>query len=95
MQGIAFCEYGDPNSTSTAIEGLNGLDVGESRLKVMRACIGLQQAEIDLSTGAITMLAGATSTDSEKSRVLCLMNMVTIEDLTDSGEYEGTSPLYI
>jgi splicing factor U2AF subunit len=58
-------------------------------LKVKHACTGLQQAEIDLSTGAITMLAGATSTESEKSRVLCLMNMVTIEDLTDNAEYEG------
>lgn len=69
------------------------MEIGESRLKLKQACTGLQQAEIDLSAGAITMLAGTTSTDSEKSRVLCLMNMVTPEELMDNEEYEGTHSL--
>ena len=37
----------------------------------------------------MSMLAGTTSADVEQGRVLCLLNMVTAEELLDNDEYEG------
>lgn len=101
-QGIAFCEYVDADIVEHVIEGLNSIPLGEGTLKVTRATVGLQQQiAIDGGVGAISMLAGATAVDTrEKSRVVCLMNMVTADELLNDEEYEGkflfphfTSPL--
>ena len=88
-RGIAFCEYADPASTSIAVEGLHGMELGEQALKVTRASIGYTQAA-GLETGvqAMSMFAGTTSTDLEESRVLQLLNMVTPEELIDNEDYE-------
>ncbi|KAK5041465.1 hypothetical protein LTR16_011765, partial [Cryomyces antarcticus] len=43
-RGIAFCEYADPATTDIAVEGLNGMELGDQHLKVQRASIGIQQA---------------------------------------------------
>ncbi|KAF2436682.1 hypothetical protein EJ08DRAFT_624338 [Tothia fuscella] len=88
-RGFGFCEYTDPEATAIAVEGLNGMEIGDSHVKVQRASIGLQQAAgLEMSVGAMSMLAGTVSTDHEKGRVLQLMNMVTAEELMDSSEYE-------
>jgi splicing factor U2AF subunit len=75
------------------IEGLNSIPLGEGTLKVTRATIGLQQQiAIDGGVGAISMLAGATAADTrERSRVICLMNMVTADELLNDDEYDGKS----
>lgn len=89
-QGIAFCEYLDSAATDIAVEGLNGMELGDRNLKVQRASIGVTQASgLEMGVNAMSMLAGTTSTDLEEGRVLQLLNMVTPEELIDNQEYEG------
>ena len=91
MQGIAFCEYVDPTCTDGAVEGLNGMELGDNNLKVQRASIGVTQAAgLEMGVNAMSMLAGTTSNDLEEGRVLQLLNMVTPEELIDNEDYEGT-----
>lgn len=93
-QGIAFCEYDDPEIVDAVIEGLNSIPLGDGNLKVTRATVGMQQSiGFDGGVGAISMLAGSTAADNhEKSRVLCLMNMVTSDELINDEEYDGGFP---
>lgn len=89
-QGIAFCEYADAASTAIAVEGLNGMELGDKHLKVFRASIGITQAAgLDMGVNAMSMFAKTTSQDLEEGRVLQLLNMVTAEELLDNDEYEG------
>ena len=88
-RGIAFCEYVDPSLTDVAVEGLNGLELGESKLKAQRASIGLQQVGGEMSVNAMSMMAGTTNKSVEQGRVLCLMNMITPEELMDPEEADG------
>lgn len=91
-QGIAFCEYADPASTTIAVEGLNGMELGEASLKVNLASIGFTQASgLEMGVNAMSMFAGTTSTDMDEGRVLQLLNMVTPEELIDNDDYEGKS----
>ncbi|KAE8149059.1 hypothetical protein BDV25DRAFT_157036 [Aspergillus avenaceus] len=88
-RGIAFCEYADPNATSIAVEGLNGMELGDRHLKVLRASIGMTQASgLDMGVNAMSMFAKTTSQDLETSTVLQLLNMVTPEELMDNDDYE-------
>lgn len=90
-RGIAFCEYLDPLATEVAIRGLDGMELGDRHLKVRKASIGITQvAGVEMGVNAMSMLAGTTSTDSEVTRVLQLLNMVTPEELMDPDDYEGT-----
>lgn len=89
-QGIVFCEYADPASTEIAVDGLNGMELGDRHLKVQRASIGLTQVSgVEMSVNAMSMLAGTTSQGLEDGRVLQLLNMVTAEELIDNEDYEG------
>lgn len=89
-RGIAFCEYLDPTATEVAIRGLDGMELGDRHLKVRKASIGITQvAGVEMGVNAMSMLAGTTSTDSEVTRVLQLLNMVTPEELMDPDDYEG------
>ncbi|KAF3769349.1 hypothetical protein M406DRAFT_345075 [Cryphonectria parasitica EP155] len=88
-RGIAFCEYLDPAATEVAIKGLDGMELGDRHLKVRKASIGITQiASVEMGVNAMSMLAGTTSTDSEVTRVLQLLNMVTPEELMDPDDYE-------
>ncbi|KAH8910429.1 hypothetical protein BR93DRAFT_923127 [Coniochaeta sp. PMI_546] len=87
-RGIAFCEYVDPAATEIAVTGLNGMELGEKRLVVRKASIGVTQVAGEMSVNAMSMLAGTTSTDPDMSRVLQLLNMVTPEELMDNDDYE-------
>ncbi|PGH32506.1 splicing factor U2AF 65 kDa subunit [[Emmonsia] crescens] len=88
-RGIAFCEYLDPMSTDIAVENLNGMELGNKRLKVVRASIGTTQAAgLDMGVNAMSMYAKTTSQDIEAGRVLQLLNMVTTEELLDTDDYE-------
>jgi splicing factor U2AF subunit len=92
LQGIAFCEYTDPQVAEIALEGLNGMELGDDHLKVQRACVGIQQVSgLEMGVNAMSMLAGTTSTDEDKGRVLQLLNMVTAEELMDDEDYKGSS----
>ncbi|ROT39758.1 hypothetical protein SODALDRAFT_293254 [Sodiomyces alkalinus F11] len=88
-RGIAFCEYVDPAATDVALQGLNNMDLGDKKLKVQKASIGVTQvAGVEMGVAAMSMLAGTTSTDSDISRVLQLLNMVTPDELLDNDDYE-------
>lgn len=90
LQGIAFCEYVDPSATTIAVEGLNGMELGDKHLKVTRASIGITQAAgLDMGVNAMSMFAKTTSQDLERSRVLQLLNMVTAEEVINNDDYEG------
>lgn len=88
-RGMAFFEYADPSVTDSAVTGLNGIELGDGNLKAQRASVGAQQVGGEMSVNAMSMLAGTQSTDVEQGRVLCLLNMVTAEELMDNDEYEG------
>lgn len=87
-RGVAFCEYNDQSLTKLAIEQLNGLELGEDKLRVQLACQGTAQMQTDMSIGGMQLLA--TQQDNDSSRVLCFLNMVTIDELADDDEYAGT-----
>ncbi|KAI9874691.1 MAG: hypothetical protein M1830_009412, partial [Pleopsidium flavum] len=88
-RGIAFFEYLDQAATDIAVEGLNGMELGDKHLKVQRASIGVTQASgLEMGVNAMAMLAGTTSQDMDEGRVLQLLNMVTPEELIDNEDYE-------
>lgn len=88
-RGIAFCEYVDAAATDIAVEGLNGMELGDKHLKVQRASVGnTQSAGLEMGVNAMSMLAGTTSDGLEEGRVLQLLNMVTAEELIDNEDYE-------
>ncbi|CRK23860.1 hypothetical protein BN1708_013835 [Verticillium longisporum] len=88
-RGFVFCEYVDSAANDVAIQGLSGMDLGNSKLKIQKASIGVTQvAGVEMGVAAMSMLAGTTATDSEESRVLQLLNMVTADELMDNEDYE-------
>lgn len=91
-RGIAFCEYAEPASTEIAIQGLNGMDLGDRKLKVQKASVGIAQvAGMEMGVNAMSMLAGTVAVDAtDVSRVVQLLNMVTADELIDNEDYEGT-----
>lgn len=89
-RGVAFCEYTDyATNTDLAVSSLTGMELGDSTLKAVKACVGASQVSGEMSVGAMSLLAGTTSEDIEQGRVLCLLNMVTAQELLDNDEYEG------
>jgi len=50
-----------------------------------------QTAGLDGGVGAISMLASSATENLESSRVICLMNMVTSDELINDDDYDGTS----
>ncbi|KAI9714998.1 MAG: hypothetical protein M1828_001105 [Chrysothrix sp. TS-e1954] len=92
-RGIAFCEYADEATTAVAVEGLNGMELGDQNLKVALASIGITQAAGmgEMGVSAMSLLAGTASSarpDQDQGRVLQLLNMVTPEELMDYEEYQ-------
>ena len=92
-KGYAFCEYLNLVDTENAIKGLNSLEIGGKNLIVQRASIGKNP----LAHGGMltTMhIPGADIGDlknninEDSCPVLCLSNMVTIEDLENEEDYE-------
>lgn len=89
-RGIAFCEYKDPSVTKIAVEALNGMELGEAAMKVRLASVGVQQVSGEMTVNAMGMMAATPqNADSELGRVLCLMNMITPEELMDPEEADG------
>ena len=66
------------------------MEVGDKSLKVQKASVGMTQvAGVEMGVNAMSMLAKTTSADSEETRILQLLNMVTAEELMDDEDYEG------
>nr|POF13037.1 splicing factor u2af 50 kda subunit [Quercus suber] len=90
-RGWALCEYSQSENTDTAIDGLNAIELGDMHLSVRKACVGVTQTVLgpggaEMSVGAMSMMAGMTTKGVEGGRVLCLMNMITPEELMDPEE---------
>lgn len=90
-KGYAFCEYADPNITDQACAGLNGMQLGDKKLIVQRASLGaknisnaVSQMQVQIPGLDVSDLASA----GVPTEVLCLLNMVTPEELEDEEEYD-------
>ncbi|XP_071488398.1 splicing factor U2AF 50 kDa subunit-like isoform X2 [Diadema antillarum] len=88
-KGYAFCEYVDTAVTDLAIAGLNGMQLGEKKLIVQRASVGAKNAlnqgqQVQINIPGLS-LPGTTGPNTE---ILCLMNMVTTDELKDDEEYD-------
>uniref|UniRef100_A0A0K2T206 Splicing factor U2AF subunit n=1 Tax=Lepeophtheirus salmonis TaxID=72036 RepID=A0A0K2T206_LEPSM len=87
-KGYAFCEYVDVNITDQAIAGLNGMQLGDKKLIVQRASVGAKNAmnvaPVQIQVPGISGIAGP----GQATEVLCLLNMVTPDELTDDDEYD-------
>ena len=77
-----------------AIAGLNGMQLGDKKLVVQRASVGakvlggpdgLIQLGMPIAIPGLQIEGGFQS----PTEVLCLMNMVTVDELQDDEEYEG------
>ncbi|KAK0075729.1 hypothetical protein PV326_011327, partial [Microctonus aethiopoides] len=89
-KGYAFCEYVDVSMTDQAIAGLNGMQLGDKKLIVQRASVGAKnpmigaQAPVQIQVPGLSMVG----TSGPPTEVLCLLNMVTPEELMEEEEYE-------
>ncbi|GAB1608264.1 splicing factor U2AF 50 kDa subunit-like [Argonauta hians] len=85
-KGYAFCEYADVIITDQACAGLNGMQLGDKKLIVQRASVGAKNAQnlVQLQIPGLNLNQGA----GPPTEVLCLMNMVTPDELEDEEEYE-------
>jgi len=92
-KGYAFCEYLDPLITDQAITGLNGMQLGDKKLIVQLASIGAKNmptvvapigAPVSIQVPGLTF----SGSNAKPTEVLCLLNMVTEEELIDDDEYD-------
>ncbi|UJR22478.1 hypothetical protein I4U23_025532 [Adineta vaga] len=87
-KGYAFCEYENATVTDAAIQGLNGMQLGDKKLIVQLASVGAKNmpgmpGAIGVQLPGVNLIAQGACTE-----VLCLLNMVTEGDLRDDEEYE-------
>ncbi|CAF1486188.1 unnamed protein product [Adineta steineri] len=84
-KGYAFCEYGDAAVTEAAIQGLHGMQLGDKKLIVQLASVGAKNMPgmPGVQIPGLNMQSSTVSTE-----VLCLLNMVTEEELRDDEEFE-------
>jgi len=83
-KGFAFAYYEDEKVTNAAIDGLNGLQIGDKRLIVKRheSCAAFQ------THSEMKPIINESHKNQQKTRTLCMLNMVTNEDLIDPFELE-------
>ena len=77
--GAAYCAYQDPSVTELAIQGLNDMEVGESRLLVERS---------GPTEDGAAAAGAAQETSNEPTRAMTMLNMVTPAELQDEQEYQ-------
>lgn len=82
-KGYAFCEYTDIHITDIAIAGMNGMQLGDKKLIVQRASVGAKSMSAQLAIPGLDL-----SKDVMATNILCLMNMVTAEELMDDEDYD-------
>jgi len=101
-KGFAFCEYVDPAITALAIQGLNDMQIGDKKLLVQFASVGAKNNQqggmmrpgmpgMPPPPSSLAMPGAPPGMQFEPviaTRVLVLMNMVTMDDLTDPEEYD-------
>ena len=82
-----------------AISGLNGMQLGDKKLVVQRASVGAKNPVIDQAMSGMGIAPAPLPinipglnvqvANQQTTEVLCLMNMVTPEELEDDEEYES------
>ncbi|KAB5594804.1 U2 snRNP auxilliary factor, large subunit, splicing factor [Ceratobasidium theobromae] len=95
LQGFAFFEYVDPSVTDIAIQGLNGMELGDRFLVVQRASvgakIGIPGVPPELFAPAIPRpimpITETADPNPNEDTILLLLNMVAPEDLVDDTEF--------
>lgn len=98
-KGYAFCEYVDSNVTGQAINGMNGMKLGDKKLLVQKANVAAKNATLVSPLGAINqspvmlqvpdLMSSQVQVGGHPTEVLCLLNMVLPEELLDDEEYEN------
>ena len=99
-KGFAFLEYVDEKVTDRAIKGLNGLEIGDKKLRVQRATVGQKTPQQQKASTKPVNTGFLNNVPSEKkipipafsmtpSRVVQFLNILTPEDLIDDEEYES------
>ncbi|KAM7264976.1 hypothetical protein ACFE04_002659 [Oxalis oulophora] len=93
-KGYAFCVYQDLSVTDIACAALNGIKMGEKTLTVRRANMGTNQPKPEQENVLLhaqqqvaiqrLMLQPATI----PTKVVCLTQVVTVDELKDDEEYE-------
>ncbi|EFP08403.1 CRE-UAF-1 protein [Caenorhabditis remanei] len=88
-KGYAFAEYLDPTLTDQAIAGLNGMQLGDKQLVVQLACANQTRHNTHLPNSA-SAIAGIDLSQGagRATEILCLMNMVTEDELRSDEDYE-------
>ncbi|XP_055841530.1 splicing factor U2AF 50 kDa subunit [Episyrphus balteatus] len=90
-KGYAFAEYVDYSITDQAIAGLNGMQLGDKKLIVQRASVGAKNSQMGGTVAPVQIQVPGMSmvgTSGPPTEVLCLLNMVTPDELRDEDEYE-------
>ncbi|CAN8245028.1 unnamed protein product [Cochlearia groenlandica] len=95
-KGYAFCVYQDPSVTDIACAALNGIKMGDKTLTIRRAVQGSiqpkpEQEEILLHAQqqiALQKLMLQPGLGVTPTKIVCLTQVVTADDLGDDGEYE-------
>eukprot|EP00794_Sanderia_malayensis_P008913 gene8913-9865_t len=89
-KGYAFCEYVDLSLTDVAIAGMNGMQLGDKKLIVQRASVGAKIPGVMSGVVPVQVQVPGMNlqTADDPTTVLCLMNMVTPEELQDDEEYD-------
>mmetsp|Transcript_8608 Transcript_8608/g.12845 ORF Transcript_8608/g.12845 Transcript_8608/m.12845 type:complete len:672 (+) Transcript_8608:126-2141(+) len=95
--GAAVLEYKNKSVTDSAIQGLNGLALGDFKLSITRvppqmASVLLTQKKEGNGAAGSTAVSATTQQDMLRDHrptsVLCLSNMTTVEELKDDEAYE-------
>lgn len=74
-----------------AIAGLNGMQLGDKKLIVQRASVGAKNSQMQGQVAPVQIQVPGLSllgTSGPPTEVLCLLNMVTPDELRDEEEYE-------
>ncbi|ESQ29385.1 hypothetical protein EUTSA_v10023361mg [Eutrema salsugineum] len=95
-KGYAFCVFQDPSVTDIACAALNGIKMGDKTLTVRRAIQGAiqpkpEQEEVLLHAQqqiALQRLMLQPGLGGTPTKIVCLTQVVTADDLGDDEEYE-------
>ncbi|XP_058794904.1 splicing factor U2AF 50 kDa subunit-like [Phymastichus coffea] len=89
-KGFAFCEYMDVSVTDMAIDGLRDIQLGDRKIIIQRASVGAKnalagtQAPVQIQVPGLSAVGAA----GPATEILCLLNMVTPDELMEEEEYE-------
>ncbi|MEN2496820.1 MAG: U2 small nuclear RNA auxiliary factor 2 [Marteilia pararefringens] len=93
-KGFAIGEYSDPSVTQEAIKSLDGMKIDGHTISVKSASNlnGTNPQSAPVPTAVSLQIPGIetinVNVDSEATEILCLLNIIEVDDLRDDEEYE-------